>query len=222
MILDFPTIGNKRIVRNPDGDQIVELGETVIDYKQELDVEDYMVVTEELAGKPWSITKILYGSERILPIFFFFNGYANPYSVQEGDTLLKFTQASMNAATKDNNNITKELYNFSPDGEVGNGNSISDNETVNLSKLPKVDQNRVKALQKLKNAGKGLSQNQVSQLTGGLEPNQSDGAARFEASDGIITLGTDISETRCKTDLSDVQTRTEQIRAAVIKKIKLK
>lgn len=216
MILDFPTIGNKRIVNNPDGSRIVELGETIIDYRDELEVEDFKVVTADMAGKPWSITRILYGTERYTPVFFFFNGYGNCYSVDEGDILLKFTIESMLAAVRDNNFINRELYNFSPEGTVGQS---TNRDNTPSSKLPKIDQNRLRALRRLRDAAQGgdAQNNVISEEL--LQPNESDGTPTFEVSDGIITLGTDVSESRCKSDLSEVQTRTEQIRAAVLKKI---
>jgi len=193
MILNLPTIANKRIVSNPDGSQILELGESVIQYKKNAVVEDIIIVTADQAGKPWVIAQALYLKESAIGVFFYLNGYPNPYAIQEGDKLLKFSDDTLNTVLVDNNLITKEFYGVKP-GQKKN------------TKLNKIDQNRQAVLKKTNKAP-------------ALAPNEST-APSFIASDGLITLGTDVSDSRCKSDnLSETQTRTEQIRAAIKKKL---
>lgn len=198
MIVNLPTISNKRLVSNPDGSRIVELGESVFQYKKQAVVTDVITITQEQAGKPWQIAMIYYSTESAMSALFFMNGYPNPYAVNEGDKLLIFDQESINNCIIDMNSNTREFYNHKPT-ELPN----------KISKVAKVDANRQAILSKL---------NITTPVA--LAPNQSNNVPSFSAADGIITLGTDVSDARCKSDnLSDTQTRTERIRAAIKKKL---
>ena len=178
---------------------IVELGESVFDYTRELGVDDFITVTSDFAGRPWNIAMALYKSEALLAPLFFFNGYSNPYSVAEGDRILVFNAEDMLATIKDLSRTEKELYN----------SQVTDfNKQNRESKLPKVDENRTKVLERIKGA-KPVTES----------PNQSDGAPAQVPADGVITLGTDVSSKRCKDGLSDTQSRTELIRQTVLNKI---
>lgn len=197
LIINLVTIANKRVVTNPDKSQIVELGESVFQYNKQANVRDVLVVTKDLAGKPWSIASVLYGNEAYLAPFFFLNGYPNPYAVDQGDKLLEFDESSLNDVITDCNNITKEINNVSPPVTKPAQNK----STV-------VDQNRMNVLNKL-----GATPATV------VSPNQNTGVPSLTAADGVIVLGTDVSDARCKSNLTDTQTRTEQIRAAIKAKL---
>lgn len=209
MIINLPTIFGKRLVSNPDGSQILELGESCIQYKKQATVTDIIVVTREQAGKPWMIAQALYLRENALAAFFYLNGYPNPYAVQEGDKLLVFDDNTLNSVLVNNNNINKEFYNITPQD--------SSRRRQKIDKLNKIDQNRQNVLSRIGQNGNN------QQAVNVISPNASVGVPPVTASDGLITLGTDVSDARCKSDnLSDTQTRTEQIRAAIKKKLGIK
>ncbi len=200
MIINLPTISNKRIVSNPDGTQILELGESVFNYKREAIVIDSIMVTQDQAGKPWLIAQSLYLKESALAAFFFLNGYSNPYSVNEGDKLLRFDDDTLNNIVVDNNAINKEFYNVKTQDVAS---------SKKKDKLTKIDQNRQALLAKIASPDQNV-----------IAPNESTGVPPTSSADGVITLGTDVSDARCKSNnLSDTQTRTELIRAAIKKKL---
>jgi hypothetical protein len=183
------------------------LGESCIQYKRQAVVIDVITITADQAGKPWTIAQGLYTRENALAVLFYLNGYPNPYSINEGDKLLVFDENTINNVVIDNNNISKEFYNVTPQNTT--------QSVKKRDKLTKIDQNRQDVLAKIKGSI-GSSQSALSVIS----PNTSTGAPSISASDGIITLGTDVSDSRCKsTNLSDTQTRTEQIRAAIKKKL---
>lgn len=204
MIINLPTISGKRLVSNPDGSTIIELAESCFQYKKQAQVVDFLVVTGDQAGRPWMIAQALYLRENALAALFFLNGYPNPYAIAEGDKLLVFDDNTLNTVLVDNNTIKKELMNITPQ---------TTQASQKRSKLTKIDQNRQDVLQK-------LASSNLQQVQAVVAPNASTGVAPITASDGLVTLGTDVSDTRCKsTNLSDTQTRTEQIRAAIKKKL---
>lgn len=207
MIINLPTISGKRVVSNPDGSQIVELAESCIQYKRQAVVTDVIVVTRDQAGKPWLIAQSLYLRESAMAVLFYLNGYPNPYAVNEGDRLLVFDENTLNSVVVDNNNINKEFYNISPQD--------SSQKQQKRSKLNRIDQNRQNVLARL-----GQGNNPANTV---IAPNASTGVPSVTAASGIITLGTDVSDARCKSNnLSETQTRTEQIRAAIKKKLGVK
>lgn len=209
MIINLPTIVGKRVVSNPDGSQIVELAESCIQYKKQAVVTDVIVVTRDQAGKPWMIAQSLYLRENALAVLFYLNGYPNPYAIAEGDRLLVFDENTLNSVLIDNNNITKEFYNIAPQD--------SSQKQQKRSKLNRIDQNRQNVLSRL---GQGQGNNSANTA---IAPNASTGVPSVTAASGIITLGTDVSDARCKSNnLSETQTRTEQIRAAIKKKLGVK
>jgi len=207
MIVNLPTISGKRVVSNPDGSQIVELGESCIQYKKQAIVNNIIVVTADQAGKPWLIAQSLHLRENAMAVLFYLNGYPNPYAIDEGDRLLVFDDNTLNSVLIDNTQKSREFYNILP--------QTSSQQQLKRSKLNKLDQNRQNLLSKIGS--------QASAATTVISPNASVGVPPVSASDGLITLGTDVSDTRCKSDnLSDTQTRTEQIRAAIKKRLGIK
>lgn len=193
MIVDLLTIKNKRVITNNDGSKQLDLSESVIDYRIDLIPLYPMVVTKEQAGKPWLISKAAYGTVNLFDLLMYFNGYSNPYSVDEGDKITIFDQQSMLKNVKDLTRIKDPKEKESDDNK----------------KLPVMDQNRKKLLERLNRT-----------ITTATAPNVNDGAPQQEVSSGVITLGTDVSESRCKKGLTETQTRTEMIRKTVLNKIK--
>ena len=111
MPVQYPELVNRRLVPEEPGSEIliVELGETIIQYDTPLEIKDIRVISSELAGKPWLISKIEYGTEDYGITLALFNGYANPFSVDEGDIVLIPTLESIQRAYRDNNLMRREV-----------------------------------------------------------------------------------------------------------------
>lgn len=205
-MIQMPELVNRRTVPiRPGSDElIVELGESIIQYRVSLEIKDVIVVSEDLAGRPWLISKIHYGTEDYAYSLMFFNGYALAVTVNTGDQLLIPTRESIDRATRDINQGIVEIGQPNP--------NLSDNPAsrANRSKLPVKDKARIEILRRLG----GPDANNVPTLA----PNQAESPAiQQSVIPGQIVLGADVSEARCKnpSELSITQTRTERIRKAV-------
>jgi len=209
MPIDLKLIVNRRQVRqesaNEDSDLIVELGESVIDYRTPLQIIDVFTVGADMAGKPWAVAEASGIGVNYTDALFFFNDYPNPFSVNEGDIILVPTLSSLKSAIRDNNNKFNEI------GQVPNSASRAAIESARREKRNQKDKNRQALKRRL------LQEDEPIEVTG----NQATGADPQPASDGTIVLGADVSRARCvnPNELNSVQTKTEQIRRAVKERI---
>lgn len=208
MPVELNLLVNRRQVREDsskeDSDLIIELGESVIDYRTSLQIIDVFTVSSEMAGRPWAIAEASGLGQNYTAALFFFNDYPNPFSVNEGDIILVPTLSSLKSAIRDNNTKFREI------GQVPINASRAAIESARKEKISKKD----KARQALK---RRLLPEEIIEVSG----NQSTGTDPQPANNGTIVLGADVSRARCvnPNELNSVQTKTEQIRRAVKERI---
>lgn len=199
-IFDFITIRNRKEI-TVDGEKIIDFTGSVIDFKFPLKFsEPPVVVSQEFEGRPHLIAKLKYGTEELTDLLLFFNGISNPLSVQKGMILAIPDRDSMLANVRDinkteTNNVSKSKFN---------------------EKLSKKDKDRIQQL---------IDRNNIGQASTGdfRTPNMvKDGTQDVTPIDGRVVLGTNVSDVRCKNQISGTQTLTELTRAAVKEKLKTK
>lgn len=196
-LITLISLQNKREIE-VDGVQIIDLTEPIIEFKSELNIiQPPVLVTKEFEMRPDLIAKVVYGSEDHVDLLLLFNGYSNPLMIEKGMYLQVPELDSMISNTKNNNaaqdvNVSKNNFN---------------------KKLPEKDKKRI---EKMIADAQGISPDDVE-----IKPPNipADGTKPVTPVDGRIILGTNISDTRCKDKLSEVQTMSEMIRQSVKDKI---
>lgn len=196
-ILDFVTVRFKKEIDISDEEKALDISETVIDDKYPLRYDTApIIVSDELAGKPSSISKIKYDDGSHGDLLCHHNNISNPLMIPEGYIFFIPTLESMLKNT------------------VDRASSKSDNKSKkNLNKKLNVkDKNRIQSLiNRAKSAGVTSAGNDGEFGT----PNMSDGTPDAVASNGEIILGNNITNTRCSQELSTTQTRSESIKKAI-------
>lgn len=195
-LINLVTIFNRKEI-TIDGVEMLDLTSQVVVIKKQLTFSrPPITVSEEFAGRPDLISKLVYGSEDHMDLLMFFNGFSNPFMIDAGMTLIIPDLDSMLAnvvdkTKEDDDNKSKEAFN---------------------KKLPKKDADRVKKLIS-KATGVPIEDVQIK------PPNiPEDGTQAVTPQDGAIILGTNVVD-RCESQLSDTQKLSEKIREAVRTKI---
>lgn len=189
-LIKLATLENRRNIVIDD-EVIVDLTESVIDFTKPLTYSHPpILITKELAGRPWLVSKLVYGSEEHYDLLCIFNSIPLPIMLEEGMVLVCPDLDSMRANLKDN---TKDP-------------NTNQSKQAFTNKLSKKDQDRISQAVVQNGGTKGdiRTPNMVK-----------DGTKAVTAAGGQIILGTNISDSRCKTELSSTQSVTEQIRKAL-------
>ncbi len=197
-MLNFVTISNKRII-NQDNEDIVDLSESVFDNTKAIKISRTVIVTSEFEGRPAYLSKVLLKDESHADILLSINGISNPLSLKSGTRILVPDITSLNVFLKNNNDDSLL---------TGNKAMISLN-VKNNPKFNNADPNRNSS-----SPSNSSSANQQQLLR---TPNMTPPGSQAVSTDngGSIVLGTNTSTSRCKSDLTNAQTRTEIIRNAV-------
>lgn len=194
--MNFVTIRNRKEITIDDVEMLDFTSQVIVVKKQLTFSRPPITVSEEFAGRPDLISKLVYGSEDHTDLLLFFNGFSNPFMVDAGMTMIIPDLDSMLAnvvdkTKEDEDNKSKEAFN---------------------KKLPKKDADRVKKLIS-KATGVSVEEAQVK------PPNiPEDGTQPTTPQDGAIILGTNVVD-RCESQLSDAQKLSERVREAVRSKI---
>jgi hypothetical protein len=252
-LIDFVTIRFKKIISINDGtEKALDFAEPIIEDKYPLKYSGApIIVSEELAGKPTSISKIRYDDGSYGDLLCYYNDISNPLMLPEGYILFTPELESMLLNTVDKNN-----------------DKSKNKSKKNLNKkLSQKDKNRIQSLiNRAKNAGiaiaggtggtgtggtgtggtgtggenagniggdgniqvdesgnvlTGSDASQIGDNTNGSDtnfstPNMADeNVPDAVASNGKITLGNNVTNTRCSQELSTTQTKSEAIKKAI-------
>ena len=191
-MLTLATIKNKKVITNvTDGEQILDLTETIFNPTVAVKIVKPIVVTDEFEGRPAYLAKVVMGDESYLDILCSINGISNPLTIQAGMIILVPDISSAEAAVKDNNTDSGTQTNQAM-------------QALNAKYNPKfnnVDPNRIATIQ-----------NNTQLRTPNMTPPNTVPVTKTE---GAIVLGTNTSTSRCQSSLTEAQTRTEIIRNAV-------
>lgn len=198
-IFDFIFIRNRREIEDDEGNKFLDLSEPLVNFTKQLQVAQQPIeVTAEFEGRPDLIARAVYGTEDAMDLMLYFNGISNPLMVQRGMFITVFDFDSMKANIKnpqneDANNLSKQ--NFS-------------------NKISKQDKNRIKALQDKQREGGAPTEDDFRTPTM-TKP----GTEQTTPVDGRIVLGTNVTDERCKDNVSATQSLSEEIRKAVKDKV---
>ena len=197
-LFNFSSIKNRREII-VDNTKIIDLTEQIFVIKSNLIMQEPPVlITKEFEYKPHIISRLKYGSEDYTDLLLLVNGIGSFVYLKTGMKLNIFTISS----------ILNNIVDFSKEKT----NEETKNDYAN--KMNKKDASRMKILIAASNNKK------IGDNIELLSPNQRPSSvASFTPSNGVITLGTDVSNTRCKSQLSQNQIYTESIRKAVKEKI---
>lgn len=86
-IFQFSSIDKARLIEL-DGETMVDLVSDPIFVGKLEAIDRVIIIDKKMAGKPWLITQIVYGSPNHTDLLFSFNGYSNPMSIKGGDVLV--------------------------------------------------------------------------------------------------------------------------------------
>lgn len=195
-ILDFITIRNKNEISINNGtEKALDMSEGVVEDKIQLRYSSApVIITEELAGKPTSISKIKYDDGSFGDLLCHYNGISNPLMIPEGYIFFTPELDSMVLNVVDKNNDKSKN---------------KSKENLN-KKLSKKDKNRVQSL---------INRSKAAATTVGDDiatPNMSDeNIPDIVAVNGEVILGNNVTNTRCSQELSATQTRSESIKKAI-------
>ena len=191
-MLSLATINNKRTI-TLDGVQLIDLTESIFNTTIQVTILRSVVVTPEFEGRPSYLSKVVLGDSNLLDLLCAINGISNPLMIQAGMIIL----------VPDVTSLQNAIVDLNADSNVQNNQAMQLlNAKYNL-KFNNTDPARTAM----------LSGNNVSLRTPNMTPPNTvpvivDGA-------GSIILGTNTSTSRCKSSLTDAQTKTEVIRNAV-------
>lgn len=196
-LFDFITIRNRKEIEI-DGIKLLDFTDPVVVFKSRLRFSrPPIIVPKEFEGRGDLVAKSAYGSEDHTDLFMLFNGFSNPLVVQEGMVLVVPDLDSMIANTQDNQ-------------EVDTDNKSKKNFNKKISKKDKDRITQVIA------KSRGITPEEVD-----IRPPNAvkDGSEPIIPADGKIVLGTNVSDSRCTDQLSEIQNLSEIIRQAVKDKI---
>lgn len=201
-MLNFGILYKKRI-KEFDSGAVLDLTESTLNTRLQVEIDNIIVVSKEFAGKPTAIAFSVYGTEDFADMLFAFNGYSNMFRVNEGDVLVIPNVESMLLCL----NSPEDIDNVDKRKTENNSNYTS---IEFKKKLINRDINRIKVI--AQNTSINFDEIDIR------KPNMS--KTQFFESDGNngIVLGTNISEDRCR-DLSEIQTKSEIIRQSVRKRL---
>jgi hypothetical protein len=188
-IFSFLSIKNRKIITSQDGELITDFTSPVIQRKYNL----------KLSRNPIYVTKHLEGKLHLVSRI--------AYGSEDHTDLLAFFNGISNPFMISEGMV---IFPYDLDSMRKNARMI-DKREENLSKkelnkkLTKIDKDRVKALMNNKAAD--------------VETPNMTTKPPVTPVDGLIVLGTNVTETRCTKQLSPTQTMSEKIRAAVKQKI---
>ena len=190
-MLSLATINYKRTI-TLDGEQIIDLTESIFNTTVSIKIVRTVTVTEEFEGRPSYFTKMVLGDENVTDIFLSINGISNPLTIKAGMVILVPDLTSLKAAIKDLN----------ADSNVQNNKAM---QSLNAKYNPKFNNTDPTRVTMLSNGSAVL---RTPNMT---PPN----TVPVTVTPATIILGTNTSTSRCKSNLTDAQTRTEIIRNAV-------
>jgi hypothetical protein len=197
-LLNFGVIFRKRINSFNGSRELVDLTDSTLNTRLQVTIENVIIVSKAFAGKPTAIAYSLYGSENFADLLFFFNGYSNMFRVNEGDVLVVPNIDSMISCLNDPEDITSVA-------ETKSRSEDNFTQTEFKKKIINRDINRLKVISE--NTGIDITKLDIR------KPNIATGES-FTKEDNSIIIGTNISETKCKT-LTASQTKSDLIRDAV-------
>lgn len=180
---------------------MVDLTESTINTRLQVNVDNILVVPKEFAGKPTAIAYSVYGSENFADLLFAFNGYSNMLRVNEGDILVIPNLQSMIACLTDPEDV-KAL-------DISAKTGLDSYTMMEFKKnIVNRDVNRLKVISQ--NTGIDIN------LLDIRKPNTSTSEDSFtkNVEESSIVLGTNITDSTCKT-LTPTQTKSELIRDSV-------
>jgi hypothetical protein len=196
-VLIFEIINNKQVIRR-NGIELLDLTHQSMDYSKELKTLDYITINDEIAGRPHTMAKIAYGTESNLDLLMDFNGISNPMTLDVGEIIM----------VPD----VEYLYSCMVDPEKDVESEISNNNKK-TSKITDIAKRKVVA--KIQQKDPRLTNILENKNVRPNEASLNDSTFGISAEDGVITLGTNTSQTRCKSDLSEIQKITEKIRKTI-------
>lgn len=86
-MLNIKTLDIKKVFTKPDNTKVLDLTQTSIVYKQNVEIERVVYVTSEFVMRPDLIADAVYGDDNKLDYILKYNDISNPFSIYEGQLL---------------------------------------------------------------------------------------------------------------------------------------
>lgn len=170
-MLRIETLNRKRI-KTIRGEKIVDLTDQTINFKNTPRIQRSILVSEDLAMRIDSISRIVYGNANNIDFLMKFNDYSNPFAIDEGDIFL----------VPDENDIREMFIDPRLDEEEDNVR----NELLNPNKFNKKDKARLEYLKQKAKDAKTQSPSDDPTLT---TVTSTDSTEEIEIKDGKIIFG---------------------------------